>query len=155
VLPLDRTLAIPVVHADDVAGAVAVVLEQRVPGAFNLAAQPALTAPMIAEAFGARLVHVPSGVLRAAVSASWHAHVQPLDPGWIDLAFALPLLDTTRAHVELGWAPVHDARSVLAEVLDGMRSADAGPTPVLRPRTVAATILDAVRSGPVSHRERP
>lgn len=152
VLPLDRRLAIPMVHADDVADAVVRALDARAQGAYNLAAAPAITAQHVADALGARLVHVPSSALRAAVSASWHARLQPLDPGWVDLAFAVPLLDTTRALTELGWAPTRDARSVLAETLDGMREAASGDSSVLRPRTVAGSVLRALRRGPVSSR---
>ncbi len=152
VLPLDKRLAIPMVHADDVADAIVRALEGRVPGAFNLAAAPAITATHLADAFDARLVHVPSAALRAAVSTSWHARLQPLDPGWIDLAFAVPLLDTTAALTELGWAPTRDARSVLAETLDGMRRAASSTTPPLRHRTVAQNVVRAIRRGPVSSR---
>src|SRR5690606_1582984 len=38
VLPLDRRLKVPMVHADDVAEAIRLVLRDRAPGAFNLAA---------------------------------------------------------------------------------------------------------------------
>jgi UDP-glucose 4-epimerase len=154
VLPVDRGLAVSVVHADDVADAVARVLEQRVEGAFNLATDVPLTAPMLAEAFGARLVHVPSAVLRGAVAASWRARLQQLDPGWIDLAFALPLLDSSRARRELGWEPRVSTQEVLAEIVAGMTDAEAGPTPVLRRRSVPAALGDALRAGPVSHRAR-
>lgn len=155
VLPLDRRLAIPMVHADDVADAVARALAGRVPGAFNLAAAPAVTADLIAVALGARLVHVPSGVLRAAVSASWHARVQPLDPGWIDMAFAVPLLDCARAGSELGWTPARDAVAVLDETIEGMQDGASGRSPVLRPRTVFASVATAFRNGSVSRRRTP
>ena len=155
VVPIDAGLVIPMVHADDVADAIARILEQRPPGPFNLAAEPPIAAIDVADALGARLVHVPSGVVRAAVSASWHARVQPLDPGWIDMGYAVPLLDTTRARTELGWAPSTDARSVLAETLAGMQDTAWAGTPVLRPRTVAGGLLRAVRRGPVSSRRAP
>jgi nucleoside-diphosphate-sugar epimerase len=155
VLPLDRGLAVPIVHADDVADAVALAIDARVPGAFNLSAAPAVTADLIAVALGARLVHVPSAVLRAAVSASWHARVQPLDPGWIDMAFALPLLDSSRAESELGWMPTNDAVAVLDETLEGMQDGASGRSPVLRPRSVVASVASAVRQGPVSSRRTP
>ena len=155
VLPLDRHLAIPMVHADDVADAVARALEGRVPGAFNLTATPAVTADLVAVALGARRVHVPSAVLRAAVSSSWHARLQPLDPGWIDMAFAVPLLDSSRAGSELGWSPSHDAVSVLDETIQGMQEGAFGRSPVLRPRTVVASLARAVRTGPVSSRRAP
>lgn len=154
-LPLDRGLTMPMVHADDVADAVVRVLEERVPGAFNLAAAPPVTAQSIADVLGARLVHVPSAAVRAAVTASWHARLQPIDAGWVDLAFAVPLLDTTRALTELGWCPQHDALSVLVETVEGMQDGAAGRSPVLRPRTVAAALGRAARRGPVSVRRTP
>ncbi|MDP9820211.1 NAD-dependent epimerase/dehydratase family protein [Nocardioides massiliensis] len=155
VLPMDRGLRVPMVHADDVADALSRVLDRRAGGAFNLVADPPVTAADIAAALGARLVHVPSGVLRGLVSASWHARLQQVDTGWIDLAFALPLLDATRARTELGWTPTHDAHEVLGEVLAGMREARSGPTPVLRPRSVRQALADAWRGGLVSSRHRP
>ncbi len=155
VLPLDRRLTFPMVHADDVADAIVRVLGARATGAFNLAAAPPLTTRHLAEALGARPVHVPSTAVRAAVSALWHARVQPVDPGWCDLAFAVPLLDTTRASRELGWSPTVDAMTVLTETLAGMREAAAGRTPVLRPRTVLGQLRETFRSGPVTSRRRP
>ena len=155
VLPIDSGLVIPMVHADDVADAVSRVLDARAPGAFNLAAGPPVTAQDVADALGARLVHVPSAAVRAAVSASWHARVQPLDPGWIDMGYAVPLLDTTRARTELGWVPSTDATSVLAETLAGMQDTASSGTPVLRPRTVAGGLIRALRRGPVSSRRAP
>lgn len=155
VLPLDRRLSIPMVHADDVADAIVRVLEARTPGAFNLAAAPPVTAQHVADVLGARLVHVPSPAVRAAVSASWHARLQPLDPGWIDMAYALPLLDTTRALTELGWSPTQDAVSVLAVTVDGMQDAASDRTPVLRGRTVMSGLARTLRRGPVSVRREP
>ncbi len=155
VLPLDRGMVVPMVHSDDVAEAVAAVLHQRAGGAFNLASSEPVTAADVADALGARLVHVPSSVLRPAVSAAWRLRLQPVDTGWLDLAFALPSLDSTRARVELGWAPTRTGPEVLREVVAGMREAAHGPTPALRPRTVPGALRDAVRRGPVAVRRRP
>jgi UDP-glucose 4-epimerase len=155
VVPLDRGLAIPMVHADDVAAAIERVLEGRVPGSFNLSSEPPVTAAAVAGALGARLVHVPSSVLRPLVSLSWHARLQPVDPGWLDLGFAVPLLDTTRAERELDWRPQVDALTVLEETLRGMREAASDRSPVLRPRTVPAQLARALRRGPVSRRQEP
>ena len=154
VLPLDRSLAIPMVHADDVAEAIVLALESGTPGAFNLAATPAVTTEDIAQVLGARPVHVPAAAVRAAVSASWHARVQPLDAGWIDLAFAVPLMDTTRARTELGWSPATGALRVLAETVHGMQDGAADASPVLRERTVAGSLGRFFRDGPVSRRRR-
>src|SRR3954454_22559288 len=155
VLPLDRRMMIPMVHADDVADAIVRVLDARAPGAFNLASDPAVTSAALAGVLGARLVHVPSSVVRPGVSLSWHARLQPVDPGWLDLAFAVPLLDTTRARRELGWEPTKDALSVLDETLAGMREAASDRSPVLRPRSVPAQVVRALRRGPVTSRHLP
>ncbi|HEY0949805.1 NAD-dependent epimerase/dehydratase family protein [Nocardioides sp.] len=154
VVPLDGAIVVAMVHADDVADAIVRSLEGRVGGAFNLAAG-AVTADEIAAALGGRRVQVPAGVLRAAASATWHARLQQVDPGWIDLARHAPTLDTGRAERELGWSPTRPAPEVLAEVLDGLRDAAAGDTPVLRERRVARELAAAVTRGPVSHRREP
>ncbi|HET6563326.1 MAG TPA: NAD-dependent epimerase/dehydratase family protein [Marmoricola sp.] len=155
VIPLDRRLCVPMVHADDVARAIGLVLERRAGGAFNLAADPPLSTERIAKAFGARPVHVPAAVVRAAVSASWHARLQQVDPGWVDLGFAVPLLDTGRATRELGWAPTVDGMTVFEETLSGMRDAAADRSPVLRPRTVLGQLKATLARGPVSSRQEP
>lgn len=155
ILPLDRRLAVPLVHADDVAEAIARVLDRRVGGAFNLAADPPVTTDLIAAALGARAIHVPAAVLRPMMSVAWHARLQQVDTGWLDMAFALPLLDTSRARRELDWTPSVDAVEVLDDVLAGMRRRDGGDSPVLRVRTVAGALRDAVIRGPVGVRDRP
>lgn len=155
VLPLDRGLAVQGVHSDDVAAAVTAALERRAGGAFNLAADPVLTADDIAGALDVRAVHVPMAVLRAAVAASWHARLQPLDPGWLDLAAAVPLMDTTRARTELGWEPAVGSRTALAALLDGMARHTGTASPALRPRSVVDDLRRTATRGLVSHRRLP
>jgi len=155
IVPLDRRLRLPMVHADDVADAIARALGGRVGGAFNLAADPPITTERIGAALGARVVHVPSGALRALMSAAWHLRLQQVDPGWLDMAFALPLLDTSRARRELGWVPSVDADAVLREVLAGMRDRASDRTPVLRPRAVLGALRDLAARGPVARRHEP
>lgn len=154
-LPLDRSLAIPMVHADDVADAIVRVLDSRSPGAFNLAAEPPITTERIAAALSAKPIHVPALAVRAAMSLSWHARIQQVDPGWLDLGYSVPLMDTGRAARELGWSPTHDAVAVLEETLAGMREGASAGTAVLRSRTVAQQLAGLLRRGPISHRREP
>ena len=155
VLPVDRSLALQVVHTDDVADAVVRVLEQKATGAFNLAADPPITRDDIAAALGARAVHLPRPVLRAATAVSWQARLQPVDPGWIDLAFAVPLMDTSHARAELGWQPSVDSRAALAELVGGMADAAAEPSPALRPRSMPEEFARLIRRGPLTKRRLP
>lgn len=155
VLPLDGSLRIPMVHADDVAAAFDLVLTTGTGGAFNLASGPPVTVEDIARVLGARHIQVPRRIVRATVAGSWHAHLQPIDPGWIDLAFNVPLLDSSRATGELGWSPDHDGPSVLAEVVDAMANAEHAATAALRRRTVLSGLSSALRDKSVAYRRRP
>jgi nucleoside-diphosphate-sugar epimerase len=155
VVPLPPDLVVQGVHTPDVADAIARALERRSGGAFNLAADPPLTASRIAAALGARLVPVPRAVLRGLVAATWNLGLQPLDPGWLDLAFTVPLLSSERARRELGWTPQVDAQAALEELVDGMRTGAGAASAPLRPRSVAAELRDLVTRGPISHRRLP
>ena len=154
VLPLDPSVAIPMVHAVDVAQAIATAVEAQIPGAYNLAADPVVTASDITEVLRARLLPVSATTLRAVVAAGWHTRLLQLDPGWIDLALNVPVLDTSRARSELSWLPTRTGVEVLEEMVAGMSEAAHGDTPVLRPRTVAGQLAGALRHGPVSYRRR-
>jgi UDP-glucose 4-epimerase len=154
-LPVDRSLVIQVVHTDDVADALARVLERRATGAFNLVSEPPLTRDDIAEVLGARPVHLPKQVLRAAADVAWRTRLQPLDPGWLDLAFAVPLMDASRAQRELGWTPRVGAREALAETVAGMAESAGTRSPVLRPRSMLEQLGRLVRIGPITERRWP
>ncbi|MGF1663044.1 MAG: NAD-dependent epimerase/dehydratase family protein [Kineosporiaceae bacterium] len=147
VLPLDRRLQVPVVHSEDVADALVRVLERRAGGAFNLATEPPVTRDLLARVLGSRRLHVPSTVLASVTSAAWRARVQPLDPGWLELAFAVPLLDTTRARTELGWRPRWTAWEAVADAVAGIAGEEGTASPALRRRSVPAEIARAVRVG--------
>jgi UDP-glucose 4-epimerase len=131
-LPLP-SLAVSFVHADDVADALERMLDRRVPGPFNLAAEPVMDADAIARALGTVRVPVPAFVLRAAVSAAFAAHLIPTEPGWLDMGISLPALNTDRARTLLGWAPLHPGDEVLAEFVAALWRGEGGAGPLLRP----------------------
>ena len=133
VLPVPDAAVFQVVHADDVADAIERILDRGAGGAFNLAAEPVMTPRHLAEVFRAWRVRVPAGVVRAAAAATYAAHLQPTEPGWVDLALNAPVMSTERAAAELGWASRHDARQVVAQLLDGMRRGAGTRSPALAP----------------------
>ena len=99
------------VHADDVADALTRAVTSGpggTGGAFNLAAESPVTVHDIADVLDARHMQVPRRIVRTVVAATWRAHLQQLEPGWIDLAYSVPLLSIERANRQLGWAPAHD-----------------------------------------------
>lgn len=155
ILPLDRTLTMSIVHADDVADACLRAIDSRALGAFNLAADPPVQRDDIANALSAKPIHVPSDVLGFLVDAAWRARLQPIDRGWLDLAFSAPLLATDRARTELGWTPRWSALEALADFLDGFLRQSGTPSPVLHPRSLRAAIRRDVSDGPLTMRRVP
>jgi UDP-glucose 4-epimerase len=155
ILPLDRTLTIPVIHADDVADAVVRAVERRAAGPFNLSGEPAVHRDDIANILGAKAIHVPAPVLRALVQISWRARLQPIDEGWLDMAFTVPLLDTQRARTVLDWSPKHNALDALSELIDGFIHHNATPSPVLATRSFANSVRRDLSSGPITTRKVP
>jgi len=65
-------------------------------------------------------VPVAAPVLRGAAALTWRARLQPVDPGWVELALQVPLLSPERATTELGWEPSVNALTALRELLAGM-----------------------------------
>jgi UDP-glucose 4-epimerase len=134
VLPLPRTMVLQFVHADDVADAVAKILASRAAGAFNLVSEPVVTPQVLAEVMGTRHVPIPPTALRTAARVTWRLRLQPTSHGWVDLALTAPLLDATKAFTRLGWAPRHNARDTLKQLLDGLARKEGVPSsPPLKP----------------------
>lgn len=155
VLPLDRNLCIPLIHADDVAAAIVLAVERRATGPFNLAGEPPMGRDDVAAVLGARAVHVPSGVLGALVDLTWRTRLQHIDRGWLDLAFSVPLLDCSRARTELGWAPKWTAKEALADLLEGVAHSAHTTSPPLRRRSVVDLLRRDLTDGLISSRRLP
>lgn len=116
-----------VLHTDDGGEAFRLAATTDVRGPFNLAAEPVL---------GSRPRHgVFLATARTAARATWRLHLQPADPGWVDLVQQTPLLDTTRARTELGWNPRHSADEAVDDLVRGLREGAGAPTPPLDPAT--------------------
>lgn len=119
------------VHSLDVGAAFRRALLSDAGGAFNLAADPPLDARRIAEVLRARVVKLPARVLRAAAATTYALRLQPSEPGWLDMALAVPLMDSGRARRELGWEPVRSSVATLEELLRGLRNGSDLDTPPL------------------------
>ncbi|HKG17314.1 MAG TPA: NAD-dependent epimerase/dehydratase family protein [Solirubrobacteraceae bacterium] len=129
---VDR-LRFQAVHSLDVGDAYRLAATGDARGAFNLAAEPVLDPAELGRLLRARRVRVPAAALRAAAAVTWKLRLQPAPPGWVDLALGVPLMDTTRAHSQLGWRPRRSAGEALLELLEGMRRGAGLATPPLEP----------------------
>jgi UDP-glucose 4-epimerase len=131
VVPDTPTLRFQALHAADAGEAYRLAAVRPVQGAFNVAADPVLDPPCLAELLGARTVRVPRPALRAALAAAWRLHLVPASPYLFDAVVRLPIMDTTRARAELGWSPRHSALDAMREFLEGLRAGAGMETPPL------------------------
>ncbi|MEU3215723.1 NAD-dependent epimerase/dehydratase family protein [Streptomyces sp. NPDC006971] len=108
-------------HTDDAAEAYRAAVVGDVRGPFNLAAEPVIGAPELAELLDARVVRVPRALVRTALAAAWHTHAAPASPHLFDAVLRLPVLDCARARDVLGWRPTRTAQEALSSFLSGVR----------------------------------
>lgn len=155
VLPMDRSIVLPAVATADVAEAIVSALSTEQRGAFNLSAPTPLRYDDFEETLGARSVPVPWSAMRAAAAVSFTARLQSVHPGWVDLAYGTPLVDTSRAERDLGWAATVDGPEVLAETIAGLRDNASDGSETLRKRTAVDRVSSLLRRGPISRRPLP
>src|SRR3954470_16846201 len=132
VVPDIERLRFQAVHSLDVGDAYRLaVVRDDARGAYNVAADPVLDPDRLAELLGARKLRVPAGALRAGAAAAWRARLTPTPEGWLDMALAVPIMDTTRIRTELGWKPRRSAATALRDLLSGLRDRSGADTPPL------------------------
>ena len=126
-------LKLQVLHTEDAAEAYRLAVVRPVSGAFNLAADPVLDPPALADLLGARLVPVSPGLARAAVAAGWHLRLVPAAPGLLEMALQIPLMRMDRAREVLGWTPAYSSVDAVRAMLEGMREGAGMDTAPLAP----------------------
>jgi len=148
IVPSIPRLRFQAVHSRDVGEAYRLaVTRDDARGAFNIAAEPVLDPPELARALDARPVPVPARIVRALTDATWRLRLQPTPPGWLDMALAVPIMDTTRAREELGWEPAHTSAEALIELIEGMNEGEGAATPPLDPDAGGPGRLGEIKTG--------
>lgn len=151
IVPIDPDLAMPAVHAADVAVALERVLHVRV-STVNLAAPDPVRAVDVARSVHGRLVPVPRRVLQSVADVTWDLRMQPVRGSWIDLAYEAPMLDCGTALHELDWRPRWSGPQVWSETVRGMRCMSGGSGPVLGRRRGREQLAVVVAAGTVGRR---
>jgi UDP-glucose 4-epimerase len=119
------------VHSDDVGDAYRRAVLSDCTGPFNVAAEPAIGTAELATLLDAPPRKVPASVLRRAAAASFALRLQPVEPGWLDMALSVPLMSSERARQSLGWEPRLPATEAIRELMIGMREGADDQTPPL------------------------
>jgi nucleoside-diphosphate-sugar epimerase len=147
VVPRVKRLIFQALHSHDVASAYRLAVVGDASGPFNLAAEPVIDVARLEQLFGARAVSVSARMLRAAAAASFRLRLQPSEPGWLDMALAVPLMDTSRARDALGWTPKQSSLEAFSDLLEGMREGTGLDTPPLEPGNAGPLRLREFLSG--------
>jgi UDP-glucose 4-epimerase len=134
-VPDTPRLRFQAVHSHDVGDAYRLATLSDSRGAFNLAADPPIGPPELARLLDARRVRISPSLLRRGAALTYALRLQPSEPGWLDMALAVPLMDSSRARSELGWSPRHGSLESLEELMRGMRAGSDYPTPPLARNT--------------------
>ena len=111
------------VHSDDVADAYRRAVLSDVNGAFNVAADPVIGTAELSRLLDARPVPIPARIVRGAAAATFALRLQPAEPGWVDMALGVPLMNIERARAELGWSPRLSSMQSIEELVAGLREA--------------------------------
>ncbi|MET8904543.1 SDR family oxidoreductase [Streptomyces sp. NPDC004538] len=136
-LPDVPGLRVQALHTDDAAHAYRLaVRSEDARGPYNLAAEPVVDAEVLSEMFGGRTVRLPRTAARSAIAAAWGLRLLPASPHLFDAVLRLPLMDCTRARVELGWRATRSATEVLEEFLGGLREGAGADTAPMRGRKI-------------------
>jgi nucleoside-diphosphate-sugar epimerase len=143
IVPRTPRLRFQAVHSLDVGEAYKQAVVARARGPFNLAADPPLGPDELGRVLNARPIPVPARVLRGAAALTYSLHLQPSEPGWLDMGLAVPMMDFSRARHELQWAPTHSAVDALTDLLGGLRSgADLATPPLARSTTAPGRLRE-------------
>ena len=103
------------VHEDDVAELFSLLIEKRIPGAFNVAGDGVVRSSQIAAMLGKRARRVPRRLYYGVVWAFWRLKLKAIEapPGIVDYTSYPWVLDTTRAKELLGWKPKFTSKDTL------------------------------------------
>ena len=122
VLP-DTGVPFQLVHHDDVAAAlVAAVLGRGTPGIYNLAGDGQITLGDLASEMGWYSIPVPDLAVDATAEIVSRLPFLPDTASWIEALRRPVLMDTSHARTALRWAPQHDARATLHEMVTAHRA---------------------------------
>jgi len=103
-----------VVAVEDLADAVAFVIERRLPGPFNVAADGWLTSRDVSHILGRPMVHLPEVVAEVGAAALWSRKIVAAPPGALHYLMEPWVLSGERLH-NAGWAPTRSNREVLRD----------------------------------------
>jgi nucleoside-diphosphate-sugar epimerase len=116
-VPTGQSAPWQLVHVDDVASAVALVVEQQLDGVVNVAADGWLSDTEVARLLGRKLVEVGQSTFAELLHRGSAAGISPAPPEVMPYLLHPWVLDTARLHAA-GWRATRSNRDILAELAE-------------------------------------
>jgi UDP-glucose 4-epimerase len=119
-LPDGRDPDLQFVHEKDVAELFLLLIEKKIPGAFNVAGDGVVKISEAAAMIGKRTQKIPRRLYSALIWLLWHLRIKTVEApaGIVAYSSYSWVLDTTRAKTKLGWKPRYTSRQTLRIMLE-------------------------------------
>lgn len=110
---------VQLVHEDDFVDACETAMEKRLPGAFNITGNGALTVTRIAEILGTRVIPVQAWLLYPVLESLWRIHFPRIEVnrGYLDYIRYPFVADNSKAKTVLGFTPRYTSLQTLKATL--------------------------------------
>ena len=108
------------IHEEDLAELFSLIIEKKVPGAFNAAGDGVVKFSEAGAMTGKKTLKIPRRFYSAFIWLLWHLHVKIVETpaGMVDYTAYSWVMDTTRAKDKLGWKPRYTSRETLRIMLE-------------------------------------
>ena len=108
------------VHEADLAELFLLLIQKKVPGAFNAAGDGVVKMSEVGEMIGKKTLTISKRLYSALIWLLWHLRIKIVEApvGMVDYTSYPWVLDTTRAKGKLGWKPRYTSRETLRIMLE-------------------------------------
>lgn len=106
-------------HEDDLASALHLVIQRDAPGIYNVTPDEPRTLQELARLRGARVVSLPYSLARGLMWLMWRTGRSPFAPEWTDLV-RYPLVASNDKLKALGWEPQYTTAEALMALVEAM-----------------------------------
>ena len=103
-------------HEDDLARALHLVIQQDAPGIYNVAGDEPRTLRELVQSRGGRAISLPYFAVRGLMWLMWRLRLSVFAPEWADLS-RYPLVVSNERMKRLGWVPRHNTAETFAALL--------------------------------------
>ena len=104
------------IHEEDVAEAIAIAIEKRIRGVYNVVGPGAVPMSVAIRETGGRPIHLPEPLARVVIDRLFRYKLYPFPAGAIDFVKYPCTLDGTRFRKETGFQPLFGLREIFASV---------------------------------------